>query len=88
MATIMTERHSGDSHSRRCDATCHNAKPGTKCNCICGGRYHAKGGSQQAQEQLTRDWLGDDWRETKAAIEAQGGSLEVALVGALLEGGA
>jgi hypothetical protein len=72
--TIMTQ---GDSDSqRRCDATCHKArKPG--CTCICGGRYHGKGTSQAAQEQLTKDWLGNDWRDRKAAVEAAGGSFEV-----------
>ena len=33
MATIMT------SGNRRCDAVCHSAK-GSKCTCICSGRYH------------------------------------------------
>ena len=27
------------SENRRCDAVCHSAK-GSKCTCICGGRYH------------------------------------------------
>jgi hypothetical protein len=29
-----------------------------------------------AQELLTRDWLGEDWREKKAEVEAAGGSFE------------
>ena len=74
MSTIMTQ---GDSDGqRRCDATCHKAKK-PKCTCICGGRYHGKGSSEAAQEQLTRDWLGEDWKERKAAVEAAGGSFEV-----------
>ena len=78
--TIMTQGNSQG--SRRCDGTCHNAKK-SHCACICGGRYHGKG--KMAQELLTRDWLGDDWRDTKAAIEAQGGTLE-AVVAKAFEG--
>lgn len=71
MTTIITQ---GDSDgTRRCDATCHKAKH-PKCSCICGGRYHGKGSSEVAQEALTEDYLGKDWRERKAMIEAQGGS--------------
>jgi hypothetical protein len=33
MSTVMK------SGKLRCDATCHTAK-GTKCTCICGGKYH------------------------------------------------
>lgn len=76
--TIMTQRDSDG--ARRCDATCHKAKH-AKCVCICGGRYHRTG--DQAQELLTRDWLGNDWREKKAAIEAAGGSFEAVVVDAL-----
>jgi hypothetical protein len=66
MATIMSGGgamggpNGGD---RRCDAKCHEAKPGSSCDCICGGAYHARGSSESAQEQLTKDWLGEDWRE-------------------------
>ena len=35
MSTILT---SADG-KRRCDATCHQAAH-SKCNCICGGRFH------------------------------------------------
>lgn len=72
--TIMTQGNSEG--QRRCDGTCHNAKK-PKCACICGGRYHGKG--KDAQECLTRDWFGDNWREAKAAIEAQGGTLEAVI---------
>jgi hypothetical protein len=76
--TIMTQ---GDNeHQRRCDATCHNAKHAT-CTCICGGRYHGTGA--MAQERLTEDWLGRDWREKKAAIERHGGSFEAVVAQAL-----
>lgn len=69
--TIMTV---GNSEGvRRCDGTCHNARK-PKCTCICGGRYHGAGA--KAQEMLTRDWLGDEWREKLAAIKAAGGTLE------------
>lgn len=78
--TIMTQGNSDG--TRRCDGTCHNARK-AKCTCICGGRYHGAG--KQAQERLTRDWFGDDWREKKAAIEAAGGSFEAVVQGALAE---
>jgi hypothetical protein len=47
---------------RRCDAKCHTATS-PDCDCICGGRYHGAGSSDVAQERLTTDWLGEDWRE-------------------------
>ncbi len=72
--TIIEERHGGK--VRRCNATCHNANK-SKCACICGARYHGAG--RMAQEMLTDDWLGDDWREHKAQIEAEGGSLTAVL---------
>lgn len=70
--TIMTQGNSEG--TRRCDGTCHKARH-DRCTCICGGRYHGKG--KAAQELLTRDWLGDNWRDAKATIEAAGGSFEV-----------
>lgn len=79
--TIMTQGNSQG--TRRCNGTCHKAhKP--KCGCICGGRYHGMGSSEAAQQQLTKDWLGDDWKEKKDAIEADGGSFEAVVAGALL----
>jgi hypothetical protein len=32
---------------------------------------------------LTRDWLGDNWREKKAQIEASGGSFEATVSDAI-----
>lgn len=82
--TIMTQGNSEG--ERRCDATCHKAKkPG--CTCICGGRYHGRGSSAAAQEALTEDWLGAKWRETKAAVEAAGGSFEVVVAQAITAAG-
>lgn len=75
---IMTQ---GDSDgTRRCDGTCHKAKK-PKCACICGGRYHGHG--EMAQALLTEDWLGGNWREQKAAVEATGGNFAVVVVKAL-----
>jgi hypothetical protein len=44
MTTIMRESFGkgGLGKSRRCDATCHNARQ-PHCGCICGGRYHGTG---------------------------------------------
>lgn len=64
MATIM----GGLGKNQRCDATCHKAKR-PRCGCICGGRYHGCGSSEAAQQQLTRDWLGEDWQERVAAMQ-------------------
>lgn len=41
MPTII-EVHTPGGTSRRCDATCHDAKGG-KCGCICGGVFHGIG---------------------------------------------
>lgn len=82
--TILSESHSGRA-TRRCDATCHRAKK-PDCACICGGRYHGKGSSEAAQEQLTKDWLGNDWQERKAEIEAAGGSFTAFVQQAVLHG--
>lgn len=80
--TILTQGNSEG--QRRCDGTCHNAKRKV-CACICGGRYHGAGGA--AQEMLTRDWLGDAWREQKAQIEASGGSFEAVVIEAMRKAG-
>ena len=55
MATIIYQHGSSTSPARRCDASCHKAKPGSKCRCVCGGRYHGVGSSEVAQEMLMRD---------------------------------
>jgi hypothetical protein len=70
MATIMSGGganggpNGGDRH---CTARCHCAKE-PDCECICGGRYHGCGSSAKAQEQLTVDWLGEEWRERFGAL--------------------
>lgn len=76
--TIMMQSNSEG--TRRCDGTCHRARK-PKCSCICGGRYHGAG--EQAQERLTQDWLGEDWREKKAELEAAGVSFPDAIARAL-----
>lgn len=75
MATIMSQSFGkgGLGSNRRCDATCHKARK-PECGCICGGKYHGKGSSDAAQEALTEDFFGKDWREQKAAVEARGES--------------
>jgi hypothetical protein len=76
--TIMTVGNSEG--TRRCDGTCHKAKK-PACKCICNGRYHGAG--PNAQDMLTRDWLGDDWKERKAEIEAAGGSFKAVIAAAI-----
>lgn len=51
----------------RCDARCHNAKS-PDCDCICGGRLHGSG--DNAIEQNTKDWFGEDYKEKLAAFAA------------------
>lgn len=74
--TIMTQGNSEG--TRRCDSSCHTAKR-PACRCICGGRYHGLGSSNAAQEQLTKDLLGDDWKDRKAESGAADGSFEAVL---------
>ena len=40
MATLISAK--GDGWRRQCSARCHEAS-GTKCVCICGGRFHGAG---------------------------------------------
>jgi hypothetical protein len=70
VSTIMSVSGSDPSERRRCDATCHRAKK-PNCKCICNGRYHGRGSSEAAQQQLTVDWLGADWRETFAGCDVR-----------------
>lgn len=47
MPTLVTW---GDSYGqRRCDAKCYGAHPGTRCDCVCGGRNHAVGYRQAVE---------------------------------------
>lgn len=68
MATIMSVGNSEG--TRRCDNRCHEAKPGTHCDCICGGRYHASGSSARAAEMCATDVRAGRWGEglAEAAI--------------------
>lgn len=52
MTAILVQ---GDNHGeRRCDANCHEARD-LICRCICGGRYHARGSTANAQMLLRED---------------------------------
>ncbi len=59
MATLIVEEDPGR-RGRRCDAICHGAL-GSRCACICGGRYHGMGNTpgaiDQARPQLGRKLL-------------------------------
>lgn len=46
---IMTETSGG--HTRRCNASCHNAKK-EKCICICGGNFHGAKGKENRQPMI------------------------------------
>ena len=58
MTTIMAIGNSEG--TRRCDERCHGAQH-PECDCICGGRYHGKGG--RAQELLQEDLQSGMWGE-------------------------
>lgn len=45
MSTILEARTQRGT-SRRCDRICHDATPGSKCGCICGGAFHGIGGDR------------------------------------------
>jgi len=51
----------------RCDAKCHDAKPDTKCDCVCGGRYHALGAAT-AIDQCRQDVIDGRYGRELAAI--------------------
>lgn len=51
----------------RCDARCHTAAH-SKCSCVCNGHYHGRGSSAAAQEELTRDWFGNEFRDEWKAV--------------------
>ncbi len=70
-ATIMTA-HNSEGCYGRCDARCHKAAH-PDCDCICGGRYHGVGSSKKAQEMLTDDWLGSEWKDQILAAARDGG---------------
>ena len=55
MTTILETRYDTGG-GRRCDAVCHRAK-GTKCECVCGGRFHGIG--DEAAENVTDRELND-----------------------------
>ena len=48
MTSLITVSN-GKGKTRRCDASCHNAKS-EKCSCICKGRFHGKGSEQAIKE--------------------------------------
>lgn len=55
MTTVLTAGNSDG--SRSCDARCHEADPGTACECVCGGAYHACGSSTEATLRVQDDLL-------------------------------
>ncbi|MGH2664161.1 MAG: hypothetical protein ACRDH8_15450 [Actinomycetota bacterium] len=50
MTAILVQGNSEG--TRRCDASCHNARE-SKCTCVCNGRYHGK--RDRAQQSLRDD---------------------------------
>jgi hypothetical protein len=64
----------------RCDAKCHEATPGTPCDCICGGRLHSASSAAVA-EIASREWYSllssaDAWAKARyiwgAKVKAPG----------------
>lgn len=82
MTTVMTWGNS-DGIKGRCDAKCHNAA-GSKCTCMCGGRYHGSALEEGGVEQLQRDNFDEVCQEAKARAAKLGYKLAVADVQRLL----
>ena len=70
MTTVLTV--GGSDGTRRCDATCHNAK-GPNCDCVCGGRYHGKGQAAltAVEADVEAGVFGPDVRSVAAELELQ-----------------
>jgi hypothetical protein len=51
----------GSEGARRCDGKCHGAEFGSRCECVCLGRYHGLGAGARAQ--VVEDLLGPDSSE-------------------------
>ena len=66
MATLIAVYNS-EGCVGRCDARCYNAKPGTACDCICGGTNHAAG------EQRAVDNVRHYTEKTLDEIKSKGG---------------
>lgn len=58
MATVIAVYNS-EGCVGRCDAHCHDAAPGTPCDCICGGMNHAAGASKAIDNtrEMCDAWL-------------------------------
>lgn len=82
VATLLTVGNS--EWSQRCDARCHDATPGTPCDCVCGGRYHSLGGDQ-AVELCREDVASGRYGAELAGIAQH--LTEVATQGDLFTGG-
>jgi len=77
MATLIVVYNS-EGVVGRCDARCYNAKPGTPCDCCCGGVNHAVGLVEASQnvgkalsfaEEYARDLPGKDKRPLFVAAQ-------------------
>jgi hypothetical protein len=62
--TTLIAVYGSDGPVGRCDARCYDARPGTGCDCICGGANHAAG-LRQAEDN-TRAQAGR-WAERARA---------------------
>lgn len=63
----------------RCDATCHAARAGSKCVCICGGRNHGAG-LRQALANVADEHVGlrpDDLARFCAARDCAADGLDL-----------
>jgi len=74
MTTIMSWESSGGKR-RTCSATCHNAK-GSRCRCVCGGRYHGAAHRPGGVEQAVRDTWEEAIQEAEARAKAEGLKLD------------
>ena len=65
MTTLLTVGNSGG--ERRCDAKCHDAHE-PECDCICGGRFHGKGGDTAARMLMDDACQGRFGEQVRVAV--------------------
>lgn len=74
MTTIMSWGNSSGTRGR-CDARCHNAK-GSKCKCMCGGKYHGSANRPGGVEQAVKDNWEEAIEDAEKKAQEQGMQLD------------
>lgn len=62
--TTLIAVYNSDGCVGRCDAKCYDARPGSSCDCVCGGANHAVGRAQaEANSMAMVARMVSDYRE-------------------------